>query len=343
MNAENAKIQYESGQNAVAMAALTDQGDHKDFRSADSLWSKKSGYIPNVKPNGLATGGAVSPGVSDDPEKIDVAALTCYLAGVLTSVDASADVTITRPTGGSPANSHNKTSITINSAGVITLVKGTDGTAFSDERGAAGGPAWIPTGSIEIAQVWLSAAASAVITADEIKQVVGVHQERYDYPTWQEKCSNVANRILGNAGIVCDAALPLIHSDDAGTTKAGKKVYASYYEPEFTDVPISSDFVPPENSHSVSSKQVYGGTLGASSASLGQGSFTAYLNDGISDGFIAQRDELLWFKFYQNRNNSLPYIITQGKLGIGRTFPANDQINASCTISAEVPAQDIVG
>jgi len=54
-------------------------------------------------------------------------------------------------------------------------------------------------------------------------------------------------------------------------------------------------------------------------------------------------DGELWFKFFQNRNNSTPYIISQGKLGIGRTFPANDQINASCTISAEVSAQNIVG
>ena len=343
MNAENAKIQYESGQNAVAMAALTDQGDHKDFRSADNLWSKRAGYTPNVKPNGLATGGAVVPGVSGTSDKIDVAALTCYLAGVLTLVNASADVSITRPTGGSPANSHNKTSVTINAAGVITLVKGEDGTAFSDERGAAGGPAWIPTTSIEIAQIWLSAADSADITADEIKQVAGSQQERYDYPTWEVKYCNVANRVLGNAGILLAAALPLIHSDDAGSNKAGKKVYASYYEPEFTDVPISSDFVPPENTHSVSSKQVYGGPLGSSSSSLGQGSFTAYLNDGISDGFISMRDEELWFKFFQNRNNSTPYIIAQGKLGIGRRFPANDQITASCTISSDVSSQDIVG
>ena len=50
--AENAKLQYESGQDIVAFVALTDTGDHKDFRSADALWSNKSGYKSSVKPNG---------------------------------------------------------------------------------------------------------------------------------------------------------------------------------------------------------------------------------------------------------------------------------------------------
>ena len=46
--AENAKLQYESGQDIVAFVALTDTGDHKDFRSADALWSNKSGYKPTI-------------------------------------------------------------------------------------------------------------------------------------------------------------------------------------------------------------------------------------------------------------------------------------------------------
>ncbi len=341
--AENAKIQYESGQDLVAFAALTDQGDHIDFRSADALWSKRAGYEPDIKPNGVATGGAVSVAVSGSDDVVDVAALTCYLAGVLTSVGADTDVAITRPTGGSPANTHNKSSITITSAGAIAVVKGDDGTAFSTTRGAAGGPPWIPTTSIEIAQVWLSSATPDAITADEIKQVVNTHRERYDFPTWTVKSANVENGILGCAGIEFSSALPLIHSDDAGVTEAGKKVYAQYYEPAFTDVPKSSDFVPPETTHSTSSKQIYGQTLGSSSSSLNQGSFTAYLEDGVSDGLLAVKDELLWFKFFPNRLNTTPYVLCQGKLGISRTFPAGDQIAAACTISAEESALDVTG
>lgn len=343
MNAENAKIQYESGQDLVSFVALTDQGDHKDFRSADALWSKRSGYVPDVKPNGVATGGTVSVAASGSNDVVDVASLTCYLAGVLTSVGADADVSVTRPTGGSPLNSHNKSSITVNNAGAIAVVKGTDGTAFSTTRGAAGGPPYIPLDSIEIAQVWLSSATPAAITADEIKQVVGTQRERYDFPTWEVKTANVENGVIGNAGILFAAALPLIHSAASPIAGVPKAVYAQYYEPAFTDVPIASDFVPPETTHSTSSKQVYGQTIGSSSSSLNQGSFTAFLTDGISDGLLSVKNDTLWFKFFQNKLNSTPYILCQGKLGISRTFPAGDQIQAACTISAETSALDVTG
>lgn len=341
--AENAKIQYESGQDLVAFVPLTDQGDHKDFRSADALWSNRSGYEPDVKPNGLATGGAVGVAVSGATNKVDVAALTAYLAGALTSVGAGVDTAIVRPTAGSPLNSHNKSSITITSAGAIEVVKGLDGTSHSTGRGAAGGPAYIPLDSIEIAQVWLSSASAGVITADEIKQVVGTHCERYDYPTWEENRFNVEAGIIGNAGIEFSSALPLIHSLASPVVGVAKAVYAQYYEPAFTDVPKSSDFVPPETSHSVSSKQIYGTTLGSSSESLNQGSFMAYLQDGISDGILGLKNVILFFRFFQNRLNTTPYLLLQGKLGISRQFPAGDQITATCTISSEAAAVEVIG
>jgi hypothetical protein len=336
--ASNAKISYESGQDLVAFVALTDQGDHKDFQSADPLWSNRAGYEPDVKPNGLATGGAVSVAVSGTNDKVDVAALTCYLAGVLTTVGAGANTAIARPTA-----SHVKYSITITSAGAISAVKGTESTAFSTTRGAAGGPPLILLDSIEIAQVWLDSATPAVITAAEIKQVVGTHCERYDYPTWTEKRFNVESGIIGNAGIEFASALPLIHSAASPVSAVAKAVYAQYYEPAFTDVPKSDGFVPPETTHSVSSKQIYGMTLGSSSESLNQGSFTAYLEDGISDGLLALKNAELFFKFLQNALNSTPYILMQGKLGISRTFPAGDQISAACTISAESAAAEVIG
>ena len=84
--AENAKLQYEAGQNATAMSALTNSGDETTFTSGASLWSGKSGYAPVVRPNGLLTGGAVT--VHADNDKVTVAALTCNLQGVVTSVAA---------------------------------------------------------------------------------------------------------------------------------------------------------------------------------------------------------------------------------------------------------------
>lgn len=343
MDASNAKIQYESGQDLVTFEALTDQGDHKDFRGTAELWSNKSGYAPDIKPNGLVTGGIITPAASGTKEAVDVAALTCYLAGVLTSVSADTDVLAVRPAA-SPAGDHyKKDSITVNSGGTIAVVEGTAGSAFSTTRGAAGGPPYIPLTSIEIGQVWMSASATAVIASTEIKQVIGTHQERYDFPTWEIQTYNVESGILGYAGVVFASALPLIHSAASPIAGAPKAVYAQYYEPSFTDVPKSSDFVPPETTHSSSSKQIYKTTIASTSSSLNQGSFTAYLRDGISDGILREKNQILFFKFFQDEDNSTPYLLCQGKFGVSRTFPANDQITAACTVSPETAAVEVTG
>lgn len=338
--AENAKIQYESGQNLVSMVELTNQGDHKDFRSADYLWSNRAGYVPDVKPNGLATGGVVGVAASGSNDVVDVSALTCYLAGILTSVGAGTDIAVTRGTA-SPVAPCKKSSITVNSAGALVVVAGLEGATFSVTRGAAGGPPYIPVGSIEVGQVWLSSATPAAVLATEIKQVVGTHTERYDYPTWQEKRFNVVAGVIGYAGILFSGALPLIHSEASPVSGVPKKVYAQYYEPEFTDIQKASDFVPPETTFSVASKQIYGQTLGSSSSALGQGSFTTFLNDGISDPILSLKGANLFFKFFQNRLNSLPYLLQQGIFGISRTFPPGDQITAACTVSAEEAAVEV--
>jgi hypothetical protein len=325
-NAENAKLQYEAGQTVYPMTALTNSGDAKLFTSAASLWSAKSGRQVDVKPNGLATGGAVAKAASNTNNAVDVAALTCYLAGVKTAVSADNDVLITRPA----TNVSKVNSLTVNSSGAIAVVAGADGTttAFSETRGANGGPPYIPVGSIEIGQVRVTTSANAPVTESQVFTVVGLHVERYDSPIWTENNAT--------ASMEFSSPLPLIHTGDEP-----KGVFASFADPVFTDIQLASDFVPPENSYSVSSTQIYGTTLGSSSASLGQGSFTAYLTDGISDPLVALSGEDLWFKFYPNRYQS-NHILAQGKLGISRTFPAADNIQASCTISASRAATGVI-
>ena len=320
--AENAKLQYEAGQNAVAMSALTNSGDETTFTSAAMLWSGKSGHAPVVRPNGLLTGGAVSVHATND--KVTVAALTCNLQGVVTSV-AAGEATITRPA----SDKAKVCSITINAAGSIAVVAGTDSlsSAFSETRAAAGGPPLIPVDSIEIAQVRVTTSAAGAVAASEIYQVVGLHTERADFPLWDVNYDAGSVTFLG--------ALPEIHT---GTVP--KKVYASYASPIFADIALASDFVPPENTHSVSSTQVYGTTLGATASTLGQGSFTAYLSNGVSDALVQLKDQTLWFKFFPDRY-ATPYLLTQGKLGVSRTFPAGDSIQAACTISASAPAVEV--
>jgi len=320
--AENAELSYESGQTAYAMEALTNSGDNQTFDSNATLFSGASGKEPDVKPDGLATGGVVSAADSGSDNVVDVAALTCYLAGVLTSVSAGIDTAITR----AATDVASISSITINSSGAIAVVIGTDSadTSFSETRDAAGGPPYIPVGSVEIAQVRTSSNSAAAITASEILQVIGTHQERYDSPVWTEDNQE--------AEVVFASALPLIH-----TAGVAKKVYASYNDPIFSLVDLASDFVPSENSHSVNSTQIYGGTLGSTSQSLSQGTFTAFLKDGITDALVKSKDDTLFFKFKQDRLKAA-YILDQGILGMARAFPAGDSLSAACTISASAAA-----
>jgi hypothetical protein len=320
--AENAKLEYEAGQNAVAMSALTNSGDQIKFTSAASLWSGRSGYAPVVRPNGLLTGGALTATATNN--QVAVAALTCNLAGVVTSV-AAGNVSITRP-----ATAVSKVcSITVDSAGALAVVAGTDGstTAFSETRAAAGGPPLIPVGSVEIGQVRVTSNTAAALTAAQIYTVVGLHVERADFPLYNIDYSTGSVSFL--------AALPLIHT---GTVP--KAVWSSYSSPIFGEVSLASDFVPPETSHSVASTQIYGTTLGSTSSTLGQGSFTAYLSNGISDGLVTLKNATLWFRFYPDRYAS-SYLLTQGKLGIARTFPAGDSVQAACTISASAAALEV--
>lgn len=324
-NSKNAKLQYEAGQTATAMSALTNSGDATTYTSAATMWSGKSGYDSVVRPNGLLTGGAVIPSVAAGNNNVDIAALTCNLAGVVTTVAAAVNQAITRPaTAVSKINS-----ITINSSGAVAVVAGTDGAtvAFSETRGAAGGPPLIPVGSIEIAQVRVTSNTAAVITAAQIFAVVGLHVERADYPLWDVN--------YGEGSITFLAALPLIH-----TGSLPKGVYASYYAPIWGDVQLANDFKPPEKTHSVSSTQVFGATIGSSSETLGQGSFIAYLEDGVTDALVAQKDELIWFRFYPDRTKT-PNLLMQGTLGMGRTYKAGERNQASCTISAASAAIEV--
>lgn len=322
-------IRYESAQTQFPWEALTDAGDRKLFEGSAAPWSGRAGFEPNVKPYGLATGGKVTPGSANDT--VDVAALTAYMAGNagaddngLVSVAAANAVALTRGV----TNGYRINSITVDSAGAVVVVVGTEGTAFSETRGAAGGPAYIPVGSIEIGQIRLTSTSAAVVKADEIKQVVGVHQERFDYPVWDVDAVNGA--------IEFAEALSQIHTGDVT-----KKVYAKFATPIFATVPKSSDWTPAETTHSLQSTPIYGGAIGSSSASINQASFTAHLSDGISDGFLALKNQKIFVEFRPDRLKLVPKQLTQGLLCISRTFPAAGGITANCTVTPEVATVDV--
>ena len=337
--ADNAILYYEAGQSLTSSIALTDSGDHLVFNAADNLWSDKSGYNPDVKPNGVLTGLVVSPATSGTNDLVDLSSGTLNLNGVETTITADTDLICLR---GATTDICRINSITITSAGAVAVVSGVDSTAFSETRGAAGGPPWIPTGSVEVAQVRLSAIANAAVLATEIKAIPNTHREMATFPTYETNFSTVESGVLGYAGVTFNSALMAAHSDDTGTTIKTKKVYAQYYEPEFAQIPKSSDFKRPANSKSVSSTQIYGGAIGSVSTSLGQGSFKAYLNDGVTDGLLSEEGNKLWFKFKPDRLKS-PYVLCQGYLGVVEQYPAGSSIMADCTISAEISGDRVSG
>lgn len=329
----NAAISYESGQAQQAFAAMTDAGAHTVFTLASKPWSQAAGYEYTVVPYGLATGGEITVGAAAGD--VAVAALTAYMAGAsgastttgLLSVGAKADLTITLNT--TEAKPYRIDSVTVSTSGAIALVTGKGHSAFVETRDADGGPPPIPVGSIEIGQIrrnYWHATDNRAVTSDEIFQVVGTHQERWDYPVWSE------NPLEGK--ITFAAALPTIH-----TGSVAKKVYARVATPVFAEISRARDWVPAETSNSTSSEQYYDSTVGSFSSSLGQASFTVSLNDGVTDALLAKKGQNLLFKFSPDKNKA-PYQITQGVLGVARTFGVGANPSASVTVSASQASVD---
>lgn len=332
------RLDYEAGQTAVAMAALTDSGDNKTFNSAAELWSNRAGFTPVVRPNGVLTGLVVSPAASGTDDMIDISGGTCWLAGAEEEITADTDVEITRAVS---TDTHIICSVTVTATGTIAVVAGTDHTEFSTTRGASGGPPWIDNDAIEIAQVKLSSLTPAAITASEIIQVPGSSRETALFPVWEQERIRVSNGALGYAGVTFASDLAAIHSEDTGTTVATKLVFASYYTPTFAQVPKASDFVRPSNSYSVSSTEYYGGAMGNRSTSIGQGSFVGY-TESLTEGFLVFEGEDLWFRFRNDRLVTLPAVYCQGVLGIAETFNTDGSIEVAATISAQSQGERIL-
>ena len=146
--AGNAKIQYESAQSLVEYAAMSST-DQTVFRTpTKTVWSDKAGYAPSIRPDGVVTGiDILSAGSGVD--EVDSIAFTAWLGGVLKEVSA-ATTTITRAS----ALTHVINSIILTGT-TVSVVKGVEGIAFSTTRNAAGGPPYIPVGSIELGQIKL--------------------------------------------------------------------------------------------------------------------------------------------------------------------------------------------
>lgn len=325
-----AEISYESAASQQVFAAATDSSDHLKFTLASKPWSRAPGYEPVIAPYGLLTGGVITPAAVVANNTIDVSALTAMMpaatgASATTgelSVAAGTSVTVARG-----ASAYIINSITVNASGALAVVAGTAGTGpFVETRGATNGPPFIPVGSIEIGQVRYTSATAAAVASSEIFQVLGLHQERSDYPVYN------ADYIAGT--ITFASALPLIH-----TGSVAKAVYARVATPVFAPLSRAKDWVPAEESNSASSVQYYDGTVGSFSSSLGQASFTIGLGDGHTDALLAKKGQNLLFRFKSDKNKS-PYQITQGVIGVSRTYAVGTSPAATVTVTADQASAD---
>jgi hypothetical protein len=298
------------------MAALTDSGDQMVFTAASGYWSRASGFEALVRPNGVRSGGAITPHA--DNNKISIAALEVNLNGVITSVNAGT-VTLARPANAKVRIS----SIIVSNAGTLSSTAGADGDTFSETRAANGGPPLVATDVIEIGQVKLTDDEDAVVAVADIRQVPGTHMELYNFPLWN------VDYFRGRVTFV--QALPLIH-----TGPVAKRVYAEYATAIGGFAPVShpNNVKVPEESYTVASEQDYDGVTASVSKTLGQGSFDAKLEDGVTDHVVQLKGQNLWFQFYPDRYKS-PHIDFQGVLGVDRSFPAGGATTAACTVSAE--------
>lgn len=324
-------IRYEAGQTAYPFEAMTDSGDHAVFAASFSPISNAAGAEPTVAPYGLLTGGAITPSATNN--LVNVAALTVSAVGT-TGADANGVVSVagTTATITRPATNVSKVcSVTVDSTGAVAVVAGTDGAsaAFSETRGAAGGPPLIPVGSVEIGQVRVTTSAAAVVSAAQIYAVPGLHVERADYPVYSLD--------YATGKVTFAEALPLIH-----TGNLPKKIYIKGSTPLFAPIPQTSDWVPAEATYSINSTDTYDGPVGSASSSLGQASFNAIVKDGITDAFLAQRGKSVWIEFRPDRDKSVPKQLTQGLLGISRTFPAGGgSFSAACTVTPSAASLDV--
>ena len=320
--ADQALVMYEAAQEFVAAQAMVNAGDNLTFGIPDKPWSGAPGKEPLVLPDGLATGGAITPG---DSGKVNLATATAFVGGILrtvTGISGGSGLALTYTAGG-----HLTHSITIYDNGGTWSFKataGATGASHSVTRGGDGGPPLILADEVEIGWVRTVGDSASVVEPQDILQIVGATMERYDYPIWTED--------FGAGEITFTAALP-----DSHTGPAPKKVFAQVYTPIFAPLEPASDFVPPETTHTQSSTAVYGGAIGSASSSLGQGSFKVFLQDGVTDPFLGYKNQKMWVKFLPHRLRTA-HLLAQGILGISRTFPSGDSIQADCTLTADGPA-----
>jgi hypothetical protein len=169
-----------------------------------------------------------------------------------------------------------------------------------------------------------------VLSGSEVLAVSGLHREESTTPIYERP--DYANGVVSFRD-----ELPKIH-----TGGVPKKVFAIYATPIFQALPDTTDYVPAENAHSVSSTETHQGARGNRSTTLNAATFSVILEDAMTEPLLRQRDKEIWFRWRPNPSRDLPYQLTLGTLGVARSNPASGDRTASCTIAAQRASVDVL-
>jgi hypothetical protein len=212
--------------------------------------------------------------------------------------------------------------VTVTAAGALAIVAGTPGEAFG-VRGAAGGAPYIPVDSIQIAEVGLTDIADAPVTAMEIGQIPGLHQEVSYAPVY------MMHYATGEVEFAQE--LLAIHTGDVP-----RKIYIKGAVPIFAPLQYVTDWSPSLTTYSTSSTATFDGPVGSSSSSVGGASFEQMFKQPetlMKHPLYNKVGENLWFRYRPNKSKEFPAQYTQGIFSYENSYPAEGELMASCTVS----------
>lgn len=326
----NSSVQVELGSTSYPMAALStvtapsaDVG--KVFPTLAEYISDLEGLSAVVILDGVVSGFNLTPG--SVVNSVDYSEGVVKVKGQEVEVAAGSITGITRPTVSGQVL---VTALTVNGTGTITATAGTAGETTS-ERGVAGGPPFLPVDQVLLGYITAtyylgSASGAKVLTTGEIDSYT---KEYAAIPS-----SNIVfhdkDREVGV--ITFASALPLIHAASAagpGTNR--RNVYASYYEPQFEEIPDSKDFKFDEDVSTVKSK-AYGDeseqtSMGTPSWSA---SFSAYYST-VDDILNMVKSSKRWIKHYPDADLT-PHWAGMAVIKVGRSSPVEDNMTASVSL-----------
>jgi len=222
------QLKVEDGFTLYGPELMTDSGDHKNYSSAGNRFSlcasDENGIDrrPVVRPDGLRNGCLVSSAISGIDNCVDVCAGSIWNGGIVKSVNGVTDLALTRPSAGNVK----KVSITIDSAGTVAILDGTEGVSYTDSRGVAGGALYIPLGTVELVTIKLDE-----FTGPVKERSINFSPELSSFPVC-EIDPYVAKAVFSKA-----------HSP-IHTGGVARNIYITYSVPQFSTLdPIS--FTPP--------------------------------------------------------------------------------------------------